>query len=266
MAGGKTSMIMPIVLAGLLGVVTPGILTASSGVQQKTFSLPAVSGYLQKDEMPNSLDILKAPPAAGSAAEARDQEASAQSLLLRNSSRWDQAVADARLDFPNAVQAFDCTMGIEISPSSTPKLHTMLQKTLLDFGLSTAPTKRMFQRQRPFMANEQPMCTPEYDNVLRHDGSYPSGHSAVGFGWGMLLASVAPDRSSALIRRGMEFGESRMVCNVHWLSDVENGRVMAAAVFSRLSALPKFRKDIADAGREYRRAVAAKRLPNRTCS
>lgn len=266
MAGRMTFAVWSMVAAGGLCVSISGAGAAPSETPQKSFILPAVSGYLGKGETPDSLLILKAPPQPGSAAEARDREASADALQLHGSARWNQAVADSRLDFPAAIQAFDCTLGIDISPASTPRLYTMMQKTLLDFGLSTSPTKRKFQRVRPFMVNDMPMCTPDYENALRHDGSYPSGHSAVGYGWGMMLAAIAPDKSAQLISRGMEFGESRMVCNVHWASDVENGRVMASAVFARLSAVPQFRNDLVKAGREYRRAVAAKRLPKRTCS
>jgi acid phosphatase (class A) len=84
--------------------------------------------------------------------------------------------------------------------------------------------------------------------MLRKDGSYPSGHSAIGYGWGLILAELFPDRASRLVARGRAFGDSRRVCNVHWLSDVEEGRIAAAATVARLHADAYFRKDL-DAAR-----------------
>lgn len=266
MAGKKTTLLMSMLGIWALGMAIPEALAAPSDVPQKTFTLPAVKGYLLKAEVPNSLLILNSPPIAGSAAEARDKEASEDALRMGAGARWSQASADANLDFPNAVHAFDCVLGVEISATSTPKLYLLMQKSMLDLGLSTYPTKKAFQRARPFTVNNQPICTPEYETVLRQDGSYPSGHSAVGFGWGLMMANVAPEKSAELVKRGVEFGDSRRVCNVHWLSDVEDGRLMGAAVFARLISVPAFRKDLAAATKEYRHAVAAGRRPSRTCS
>ena len=94
------------------------------------------------------------------------------------------------------------------------------------------------------MLNTQPICTPAQDQILRGNGSYPSGHSAIGFGLGLLLAELAPDRATSLVARGIAFGKSRVICNVHWLSDVEAGRVAASAVVARLHAVPEFRTDL----------------------
>ena len=58
------------------------------------------------------------------------------------------------------------------------------------------------------------------------------------------MAQVIPDRSAQMVARGREFGDSRRVCNVHWLSDIEEGRLVAAAVVARLNAEPAFRADV----------------------
>lgn len=93
--------------------------------------------------------------------------------------------------------------------------------------------------------------------MLAKDGSYPSGHAAIGFGWGLILAELLPGRATQVTARGREFADSRRVCNVHWLSDVEAGQVVAAATVARLHAEPAFRKDMDAARKELRRARAA---------
>ena len=37
-----------------------------------------------------------------------------------------------------------------------------------------------YQRARPFVENGAPTCTPEDEADLRGNGSYPSGHTAIG--------------------------------------------------------------------------------------
>jgi acid phosphatase (class A) len=166
------------------------------------------------------------------------------------------ATADADLFTPRATNAFSCAAGIAIGPVTTPRTNSLLRKTAADFGLATRAIKRKYRRQRPFMVNNAPQCTPAFDAVLRADGSYPSGHSTIGYGWGSLLAQLIPARATELVARGRAFGDSRRVCNVHWLSDVEEGRIPAAVILARLDANPTFQRDLVAARRELSRITA----------
>ncbi|MDE2597586.1 MAG: phosphatase PAP2 family protein [Sphingomonadales bacterium] len=220
-------------------------------------SLSQMQGYLPKGSAPDSLLLDPAPPAAGSAAQARDEEGARLALAQRGSPRWEQAKIDADLFTPNATGSFSCAAGVPISPDKTPKLNALLRKLGPDLAMAVYPTKRKYQRQRPFMVNGQPTCTPESEDSLRRDGSYPSGHSAIGYGWGLVLAEIVPDRAGQLVARGRAFGDSRRVCNVHWLSDIEEGRVVATAVIARVHAEAAFRTDV-EAARAEVAALRAK--------
>ena len=213
-------------------------------------------GYLQSAAPEDSLVLSPPPPAPGSAAEARDLEASRAALALRGTPRWELAAADAELQGPSATAAMSCAAGVAIGPQTTPKTDRLLRRALPDLGQSTSVIKARFQRPRPFVSNGAPICTPQSEAGLRGNGSYPSGHSAIGFGWGLILAELLPARANALVARGRAFGDSRRVCNVHWLSDVEEGRVAAVAVLARLHAEPAFQKDLKAARSELRRAKA----------
>ena len=204
----------------------------------------AFSGYLSAGSAPDSNLLIPPPPAPGSAAEARDIEAANAAIALRGTPRWDQAAIDADLFSPRTVGIFSCAAGFEIDPANLPKLAALLRRAGPDLAMAVYPSKRKYQRARPFMANNQLTCTPKDEALLRRDGSYPSGHSAIGYGWGLILAELVPDRAAQLVARGRAFGDSRRVCNVHWLSDVEEGRVVSTAVFARLHAEPAFRADV----------------------
>lgn len=216
------------------------------------------AGYLKPVTMPNALLMLPAPPADGSKALAKDKAAESKALALHGTARWQQAIVDADLFSPKATATFSCAAGFVIGPAETPKIDAIMRKVGSDFGLSTYPVKNKYKRPRPFVGNGKPLCTPDYENVLRSDGSYPSGHAAIGHGWGMILAEIVPKRRSRLLARGASFADSRRVCNVHFKSDVEAGGVMAKAVFEVLLADPVFQADLAAAKAEAKALAVTK--------
>ncbi len=224
------------------------------------------TGYLTQAAMPSSLTLLPPPPAAGSGAVLRDEESARAAVALHGGPRWTVATQDAILAFPAAAETFSCAVDAPITETDTPRLYALMRRMMSDVGRSVRPTKMKFQRARPFTVNGAPQCTPELDAVLRNDGSYPSGHSAIGWGWALALAEAAPDRADQVLARGRAFGQSRVVCNVHWLSDTEEGRMMAAGVVARLHDDEAFRADLAAAKAELAKARAAGLKPTRDCA
>ena len=225
-----------------------------------------LKGYLPKEELPDSAALLPPPPALGSAAEALDQDVAREALALRDTPRWKVAALDAGLKEGTAVTAFSCALGVPISATDTPRTYLMLRRVLTDAGLATNTAKREYRHARPFMMDYSPICTPDDEEDLRKDGSYPSGHSSVGWAWALTLAQAAPQQADAILKRGLQFGESRLVCNVHWESDVIEGRTVGAVTFAKLNANPDFLRDLALA-RDEIVAVRAKDLPpSRDCA
>lgn len=252
----------PTGIAGCL-VLSAALLTgcASLGAPTPPTVLPEVrpgyvAGYLEPGELPASLKILPAPPASGSAALAADEETYRSTRALRGSVRWAQAAADADLAFPQATRHFSCGLGIPISAEATPHLNMLLRRVRMDASRATDKAKDHYKRQRPFMVAGDAICTPHEQARFKPD-SYPSGHSSIGWAWALVLAELAPDRADALYARGLSFGQSRVVCGVHWQSDVEAGRVIGAATVSRLHANSVFLAQMAAAREEIAAARAA---------
>ena len=224
-----------------------------------------LAGYLPSEALPSSLALVPPPPADGSAALAFDGEVSRKAMALKDTPRWKFATEDANLIFPEAAGTFSCALGIQVTEKDTPHLYMLLRRTLTDAGLSTYTAKNHYQRKRPFMVNDGPVCTPEEEEKLRKDGSYPSGHTAIGWAWALILTEIAPDRADVILARGRAFGESRNICNVHWHSDVAEGRFMGAATVARLHADPVFCAELDKAKSEYNAAVAKGLIPSRDC-
>ena len=209
-----------------------------------------LEGYLGQDAYPNSLALLPPPPEEGSAAWELDQEKAAYYVALEDEARKKQAIKDNELAFPEAAEAFHRLPGVEISEEHTPHLYMILRRSLADAGLSTYAAKDHYQRTRPFVKNQTPTLLPDEEEYLSKDGSYPSGHTAIGWAWALILAEVYPDQADAILKRGKEFGISRNVCNVHWHSDVLAGRTMGAAAVALLHADPDFLLDLVAAKEE----------------
>lgn len=237
----------PLVLVALVALAPMAVLAEQ---QAPTSRLPA--GYLTSGQMPDSVALVAPPPAEGSRALKNDHKAEAAALSLRGTARWELARSDADLFTPNATATMSCAAGLAIGPRNTPKLDALLRKSAADFGMVSAATKARYGRDRPFVGNGQPICTPEQEQLLRGNGSYPSGHATIGFGWALVLADLVPQRRSRLLARGRQFADSRLVCNVHFRSDVEAGMALAQPVLVRLRQNPAYQADLAVARAEIR--------------
>lgn len=165
-----------------------------------------------------------------------------------------QALEDNAID-PFA--AFDSVLGENFTATNFPATARLLDRAGRAAGFAGDPVKFVYQRPRPFLSDSAiTPCIPN-DERLRASFSYPSGHAALGFGWALVLAELVPSRTEAIIDRGRDFTWSRVVCGVHYPSDVEAGRTVAAAAIARLHTDPAFQSEFAAA-----RAELAAAYPN----
>jgi acid phosphatase (class A) len=157
--------------------------------------------------------------------------------------RRQQAVEDNQID-PFA--AFDNVLGANFTGQNFPATAALLDRAGRAAGFAGDPIKFVHRRDRPFVHDDSIVtCIPRPTTY-----SYPSGHAALGFGWALVLAELIPSRADAIIDRGRDFTWSRIVCGVHYPSDVEAGRIVASAAIARLHADPDFQREFAAARAE----------------
>ena len=221
---------------------------------------PYIGGGLPGGEM-----LVAAPPVDGSQTHKRDEADNAAYLAAAAGPRWRQAARDAYLGPGWFTQSFSCAASRTLDDTATPATAKLLRRAGGDFAMSTSAVKERYMRLRPFAVNGGPTCTPEEEQMLRGNGAYPSGHAALGYGTGLVLASLMPERAATLLARGKAFAASRAACNVHWTSDVEAGETIAAATFARLQADEAFRADWAAARAELA-ALAAQPVDPTQCA
>lgn len=200
------------------------------------------SGYLDAQTLPRAADILPPPPAEGTPRDAADRAVFQATRALEGSPRW----ALAQNDVPTAPAAmmenFACALGADLSPQTAPRLNLLMSKVGLQLGAQVAAVKDVFKRPRPYLRDAGAICV-DRSRELDESPDYPSGHATWGFVNALILAEMAPERSTEILARGRAFGESRVVCGVHSPSAVEAGRTNAAALVAALHASPDFRAD-----------------------
>jgi acid phosphatase (class A) len=208
---------------------------------------PTVDGYLGEQGLPDHRVFLPPPPAAGSARANADIAIFRETRALANGPRWQLAVKDDRITQDALLEDFGCAAGLNLTAAQAPALKRLLARASADLYYLLDAPKNLYQRPRPFLTEQGPLCVTPSENLARQ-GSYPSRHAGTGWLYAMLLGEADPARADALIARGRAFGESRVVCGVHYQSDVDAGRLGAAALTAALHGDAEFEADV-DAAR-----------------
>jgi acid phosphatase (class A) len=237
-----------------------------AGKQVKEIMPGMLEGYLSKEDQLDSKAFVLPSPEKDSPLQAMDTAWADHMQALRGTARWDLAFRDADLHFPAPADVFSCALGIPVSEEDTPALYMLLWRTLTDIGLAPYTAKDAYQRERPFMVRGEMVCTPKDEEFLRKDGSYPSGHTSIGWGWALILTELAPDRAEPILARGRSFGESRNVCNAHWYNDIVAGRLVGAAAVAKLHANDEFLKAMKAARADIDRARRKGLSPKNDCA
>ena len=203
------------------------------------------------ERVPALIDFIPPPPAAGSPDFERDVAIYRETRSEKGSARWTQATHDAE-DKAHLETLFLDSFGLRIDKASTPATHALLEMVIEYMAKTINPAKDHYKRIRPFtyfnVSGET--CAPADEAWLVDNGSYPSGHSSRGWGLALALAEISPERQGAILKRGYELGELRVLCGVHWQSDVEAARIGAGTAVVQLHNEPEFVRLLDAAKRE----------------
>ena len=206
-------------------------------------------GYLSGHEV-DYRTVLGAPPAVDSPWDRADEQL-VQAFQGVDDARFQIAKLDEEELYPRFAEAF----GHPIDRGTSPALVELLDRALRDVDVTAAAAKDHFSRPRPFQRMQlQRVCNqaaaPKPQDHAMGGSSYPSGHSTHGWTVAMILARVAPDRESELMARAEEYETSRLICGMHFPTDVEAGHIVATAVVAHLDASSQFQSDLAKARQE----------------
>ncbi len=217
-------------------------------------------GYIDPALMPDVRVFLPAPPDDDSRRGVVDHVTFLMTRGMQGTDRWELAVRDSSTDPDSVMDAFSCAIGARLDRRRLPETNLLLTRVRSDIGPPVGESKEIYYRIRPFVAMTGSLCADT--SYLSGSGSYPSGHTAVGWIYALVMTQLAPDRAAEILARGRVYGESRVVCGAHYPSDVEGGRLVATAVFGLLQSSPDYIADLERAKAEIQAARASAVAPD----
>lgn len=250
-------------LAAGLAAILLGACTAVPATRSgpdATAQAPRLAGYFASNPIDGAA-LLGPPPAPDSLRGQADRQRYEETRALAGSPRWSEAAKDNDIWGAGAFRRWSCALGVRLGDRETPATARLMHRIELDVRTVGTPPKDFFNRPRPMIGDDKPICVARAD-WMKTNASYPSGHSMTGWSWALVLSEIAPDRADSLLAAGKTIGESRVICGVHYQSDVEAGRTLAAAMVAKLHAEPGFEADLARARAELAKAPKA---PNLSC-
>ena len=211
--------------------------------------------YFTKAELPDMTKILPPFPAFESARFVADQSQHLWGKLMRqDEARAAQAQRDAVYSMQTIIDEFGPLFGLEITKEGTPEIYSILQDVCASCDSIYSDAKAAFGRQRPYAYYNEGTLVPEKEEKHRNEGSYPSGHTVLGWASALLLSDInqTNEAMEALLTRGYEFGQSRVIAGYHWQSDVDAGRMAGSVLYQLIRNHERFIEQLARARAEFK--------------
>ena len=218
--------------------------------------------YVFLENMPDAGIYLPAPPDTSSLEYADDVIQWQWGKTVRNTPRGAMANRDGKWGHEIMAEIYSGVFGFTICEDSTPAIWKLLVKASYTGHFSTTKAKRKYMRTRPFAQfNEHTWSEFDDDEELRHNGSYPSGHTSLSWSMALVFAEMVPELQDTILRRAYQYAESRVIVGAHYQSDIEAGRLAASAGVASIHTSPFFLADLQAARAEYNRIKGLKNTP-----
>ena len=213
-----------------------------------------VNAYFTQGEMPDMMVFLPGPPDSTSVAFMNDVARYYWGKEMRHDpERAAQATRDAVYGLETILTEFEEAFGMKVTKEDTPEIYkVLLEGTATCDSICTRP-KREYMRRRPFMVFNEPTLYPEDEPALRLNGSFPSGHTLLGWSSALLMMEINPNRATEIMARGYRYGENRLVVGAHWQSDTDAARLAASVAYARLHTSERFLEQMRKAREEFQR-------------
>lgn len=210
--------------------------------------------YFHSREMPDLMKILPPPPDSIIHKFTYDVAQYQWGKEVRRDHVRDSiAKLDAEFSLRLIIQEFSEPFGLQISYEETPEIYKVLRDGTNTCDKITSIPKIRYMRRRPFMVFNEHTATPEYEPSLVRNGSFPSGHTVLGWSAALLLTEINPAAADTLMARGYMYGESRVIVGAHWQSDVDAGYLAASIAYAKLHTSDRFLEQMQKAKDEFKR-------------
>jgi acid phosphatase (class A) len=202
------------------------------------------------DPLPLHLDLILAPPPARGSAIATTELTELHRIeTTRTPAQIIQAQAD---DHEEDIFVYKTVLGPSFTAEALPLTASLSAHVRKDESAASSPLKKIYHRARPYQVDNtlHPVCPLNPEPT-----SYPSGHSLSGYLLAFTLVQLVPEKRQQILDRADEYVHNRLICGVHYASDIEASRRVAYIIFGSLVASPDFQRDLAAAREETRRKL-----------
>ena len=204
------------------------------------------TAYYFDPGMLNLTVLVPAPPAVDSTANKAEL---AELHRLEQTRTPEQAAAAKRDEDEEDMFAFRTVLGAGFTPEALPVTAALGAHVKNEQSVAGSALKTEFKRPRPYQTDKtlHPVCA-----LTEAANSYPSGHALTGYLEAFTLAEIVPEKRAEILARADDYAHNRLVCGVHYPSDIEESRRVALLVFGYMMATPRFEQDLAAAKAETR--------------
>jgi acid phosphatase (class A) len=194
--------------------------------------------------------ILMAPSPPNSEATAQELAELHRIQASRSEAQQSAAMADEK---DQSLFIYQRQMGAWFNPQTLPVTAAFSARVRNDEGINATPAKEAFARVRPYNqdATLHPICITKTKN-----DSYPSGHATAGYLLALALVDMVPQKRDAILARADDYASNRLICGVHFRSDVEAGKLLAYSVHALMASKPQYQKELAAARAEVQRYLS----------
>jgi acid phosphatase (class A) len=238
-------------------------------VQGQSASAPGATrnGYLTAETTPDVARIVPPAPQPGDLRFMADMEIYRATRSLEGSPRWTLAQSDDNVSAAGLFNAFSCSLSVTLTRENAPRTTALVARANADATRAAGLLKTLYGHKRPFQVEDGSVClSPQGKTALERSPDYPSGHTTAAWEGGLLLAELAPEKSSDILARARAFGQSRVVCGVHNASAVEAGWMTATSIFTAQNGSPEFRADLESAQAELAELLKQPAVAPQSCS
>ena len=199
-------------------------------------------------EQLNAASILLNPPAENSN---QIKAEIAELHRIQEVRSFTQVLHAQKDDAEEDIFIFKDVVGEKFNRENLPMTALLSDHVHNDEGFIRNPAKAVFRRPRPYHFDEtiKPVCRVTNN---RMDYAYPRCHGTTGYLEGLVLTLIIPEKRDAILARADDYARSRVVCGVHYQSDVVASKYVAYAMMGIMMNSPRFKQELTAAKSETR--------------
>lgn len=230
-------------------LLVPLMLAVAACANQPADKYPFPPQFVSPAEVPPT--VLAPAPAKDSALTKREIK---QIIARQAKLSAEQKAKVAKEDAITPSMMVTPVLGENYSEATHPALFTLLRHASSDAWRIGDQAQAHWGRMRPWVTDSRVQILV---STIKKPG-YPSGHTTTNHVWAHVLSELFPNERQALFARAYAIGQHRVDAGVHFPSDVEAGKKLAAVIYGKMRMNAQYQRELAAARDE----LSGIHLPN----